>query len=78
MRIDLNADLGEGMDDAAILPYLTSANVACAQHAGSPRLMDELKDITAKMSGASKEDLALIEKAYNFAAEAHKAARGDG
>jgi UPF0271 protein len=41
MHIDLNADLGEGMDDAAILPYLTSANVACAQHAGSPRLMDE-------------------------------------
>jgi UPF0271 protein len=40
MRIDLNADLGEGMDDAAILPYLTSANVACGQHAGSPELMD--------------------------------------
>jgi UPF0271 protein len=41
MHIDLNADLGEGMDDAAILPYLTSANVACAQHAGTPLLMDE-------------------------------------
>jgi UPF0271 protein len=41
MRIDLNADLGEGMDDAAILPLLTSANVACAMHAGSPALMDE-------------------------------------
>lgn len=41
MRIDLNADLGEGMDDALVLPYLTSANVACAQHAGSPKLMDE-------------------------------------
>jgi UPF0271 protein len=40
MKIDLNADLGEGMDDAAILPLLTSANVACAQHAGSPQLMD--------------------------------------
>jgi 5-oxoprolinase (ATP-hydrolysing) subunit A len=40
MKIDLNADLGEGMDDAAILPYLTSANVACGQHAGSPELMD--------------------------------------
>jgi UPF0271 protein len=41
MKIDLNADLGEGMDDAAILPYLTSANVACGQHAGSPELMDQ-------------------------------------
>jgi UPF0271 protein len=41
MRIDLNSDLGEGMDDAAILPLITSANVACAMHAGSPALMDE-------------------------------------
>src|SRR4051794_1248317 len=40
MQIDLNADLGEGMDDGAILPYLTSANVACGQHAGSPLLME--------------------------------------
>ena len=28
MSIDLNADVGEGMDDAALLPYVTSANVA--------------------------------------------------
>lgn len=40
MRIDLNADLGEGMDDAAILPFLSSANVACGLHAGSPALME--------------------------------------
>jgi UPF0271 protein len=40
MKIDLNADLGEGMDDDAILPYLTSANIACGQHAGSPQSMD--------------------------------------
>jgi 5-oxoprolinase (ATP-hydrolysing) subunit A len=41
MKIDLNADLGEGMDDAAILPLITSANVCCGLHAGSPALMDE-------------------------------------
>jgi len=40
MRIDLNADVGEGMDDALVLPFLTSANVACAMHAGSPAIMD--------------------------------------
>ena len=40
MKIDLNADLGEGMDDAAILPFLTSANVACGLHAGGPEIMD--------------------------------------
>ena len=40
MKIDLNADLGEGMDDAALLPFLTSANVACGMHAGGPETMD--------------------------------------
>ena len=37
MRIDLNADLGEGCgDDAALLEVVTSANVACGFHAGDP------------------------------------------
>ena len=40
MSIDLNADLGEGMDDALLLTFLTSANVACGMHAGGPSLMD--------------------------------------
>lgn len=33
-RIDLNADVGEGFDDATLLPLVTSANVACGGHAG--------------------------------------------
>lgn len=40
MSIDLNADVGEGMDDAALLPFVTSANVACGVHAGDPSVMD--------------------------------------
>ena len=40
MSIDLNADVGEGMDDAALLPFVTSANVACGLHAGDPSVMD--------------------------------------
>jgi UPF0271 protein len=40
MSIDLNADLGEGMDDALVLPFLTSASIACAMHAGSPLTME--------------------------------------
>ncbi len=41
--IDLNADVGESFgrwtlgDDAALMPYLSSANVACGFHAGDPR-----------------------------------------
>lgn len=34
--------------------------------------MTEVKAILEKMSGASPEDLALVERAYTFAAEAHK------
>src|SRR3954465_7292930 len=46
MRIDLNADLGEGFgpwtmgDDDALLGVVSSANVACGFHAGDPVIMD--------------------------------------
>lgn len=40
MQIDLNADLGEGCgDDAAIMPLITSANIACGGHAGDAKSM---------------------------------------
>jgi 5-oxoprolinase (ATP-hydrolysing) subunit A len=44
-RIDVSADLGEAFgvwamgDDAAIVPWVTSAHVACGFHAGDPRVM---------------------------------------
>lgn len=43
--IDLNADIGEGFgdytiaDDAALMPLITSANVACGFHAGDAVIM---------------------------------------
>ena len=45
MRIDLNADLGEGFgiwslgDDDALLRIVSSANVACGFHAGDPSII---------------------------------------
>ena len=40
MSIDLNCDLGEGMTtDAAIMPYISSANIACGLHAGDDDTM---------------------------------------
>jgi len=41
MRIDLNADVGEGFTetDAALIPLLTSANIACGGHAGDMNTM---------------------------------------
>ena len=45
-KIDLNCDMGEsfgayklGMDDA-VIRYITSANIACAWHAGDPAVMN--------------------------------------
>jgi len=41
--VDLNADLGEEVtDDARLLAVVTSANVACGYHAGSPAIMREV------------------------------------
>lgn len=45
MKIDLNCDLGESFgpysigNDRAIMPYISSANVACGMHAGDPTTM---------------------------------------
>ena len=39
-RVDLNCDMGEGMDtDAAIFPFISSANIACGAHAGDADTM---------------------------------------
>ena len=45
LTIDLNCDMGESFgawtlgNDAALLPFITSANVACGFHAGDPAVM---------------------------------------
>ena len=44
--VDLNCDMGESFgawrmgQDEAVMPWITSANVACGYHAGDPRTMD--------------------------------------
>lgn len=38
--IDVNCDMGEGFpDDALLMPYISSANIACGAHAGNENLM---------------------------------------
>jgi len=40
--IDINCDLGEGFpDDALLMPYISSANIACGAHAGSDWVMQQ-------------------------------------
>ena len=47
--IDLNCDLGEGMpSDADIMPYISSANIACGYHAGDETTMRNTIDLCLK------------------------------
>lgn len=54
MKIDLNADLGEGYgpwrmgDDAAMLGVVSSASIACGGHAGDPETMLKTLRLTQK------------------------------
>ena len=53
MSIDLNCDMGEGMpNDAAIIPCITSANIACGYHAGDRDTMRRTVELCLKHSVA--------------------------
>ena len=42
MTIDLNCDMGEGLaNDALLMPYISSANIACGYHAGDETIMKQ-------------------------------------
>ncbi len=44
--MDINCDLAEGMsDDALIMPFITSANIACGFHAGGSDMMKRTVDL---------------------------------
>jgi UPF0271 protein len=45
-QVDLNCDIGEGIgNDAAIMPYITSANIACGFHAGNGNTIRQTIDL---------------------------------
>ncbi len=47
--IDINCDMGEGMPgDAAITPYISSANIACGYHAGDESIMRKTIELCLK------------------------------
>src|SRR6185436_8886471 len=46
MYIDLNCDMGEGMDnDAQLMPFISSANIACGYHAGDEESMKKTVEL---------------------------------
>jgi UPF0271 protein len=50
-HIDINADLGEGSgNDAALMPYISSCNIACGGHAGDEISMQQTIALAQKYS----------------------------
>lgn len=48
-RIDINCDLGEGLDnDEAIMPLISSCNIACGAHAGDEYIMNRTVDMAVQ------------------------------
>ncbi|MBM7649824.1 UPF0271 protein [Bacillus ectoiniformans] len=54
LKVDLNCDMGESFalyqmgNDKEMMPYITSANIACGYHAGDPRIMSETIELAKK------------------------------
>ncbi|MCC6300087.1 MAG: LamB/YcsF family protein [Anaerolineales bacterium] len=49
MTIDINCDMGENIgNDAEIMPFITSANIACGYHAGNAKTMRETVRLAKK------------------------------
>ena len=47
--IDFNCDLGEGIgNDEAIMPFISSASIACGYHAGDQKTMAKTIDLCLK------------------------------
>ncbi len=46
--IELNADIGEGFDDVALMPYLGRVSIACGGHAGDAASMDAALRLAAR------------------------------
>ena len=70
MKVDLNADIGEsfgnykcGLDDE-VIPFISSANIACGFHAADPIVMDRTVSL-AKETGLLAASEVFADRAYN-------------
>lgn len=46
-KIDINADIGEGWNDAALVPFVDSVNIACGGHTGDETSMRTALELAA-------------------------------
>jgi len=61
--IDINCDMGEGMDnDAALMPYISSANIACGYHAGNEETMQQTVALASRYGVAIGAHVSFLDK----------------
>jgi UPF0271 protein len=61
--IDLNCDMGEGLlTDAAIMPYISSANIACCYHAGDEHTIWKTIELAAEHNVAIGAHVSFFDK----------------
>jgi UPF0271 protein len=64
--IDLNCDMGEGMNtDAAIMPFISSVNIACGYHAGDEMTIWDTIELAVQHNIAIGAHVSFLDKA-NF------------
>ncbi|MGZ8558518.1 MAG: 5-oxoprolinase subunit PxpA [Chitinophagaceae bacterium] len=59
----LNCDMGEGMgNDALIMPYISSANIACGYHAGDVQTMYDTIELAVKYNVAVGAHVSYLDR----------------
>jgi UPF0271 protein len=61
--IDLNCDMGEGMPaDALVMPFISSANIACGYHAGDAKTIWQTIELAGKYDVAVGAHVSFADK----------------
>lgn len=60
--VDLNADCGEGFDDAGLLAVVSSANVACGGHAGDAESLRPVVALAAERGVAVGAQVSYVDR----------------
>jgi UPF0271 protein len=64
-QIDLNADIGEGvMNEASIMPLISSCNIACGGHTGTKESMLDVLELAKKYKVAAGAHPSFPDKEY--------------
>lgn len=65
MHIDINCDMGEGVGhDDLIMPYISSANIACGYHAGDEAVMRETIVLAKKQNVRIGAHVSFLDKEH--------------